>query len=778
MLESAPWRDPSRPIPERVELLLGRLTLAEKIGQLGSVWPQPPVEGWIEGGNVAPMQDQFSDADLPHSDRIAHGLGHITRAYGTRPVSPALGARLLEQLQREVVSANRFGIPAIAHEECLTGFAAYGATVYPAPLAWAAAFDPDTVLEMASAIAEDLRGVGVHHGLAPVLDVVRDYRWGRVEETLGEDPYLVSSLAVPYVKGLEQGGIIATLKHFAGYSASRGGRNHAPVSVGGRELADVFLPPFEAALVEGGARSVMNSYTDVDGVPVAASSELLTDLLRDTWGFEGTVVSDYWAVPFLRSMHATVADDAAAGVAALRAGIDVELPYTVAYSQELTEAVETGQLPIPVVDNAVRRVLTQKIEAGLLDRGVDLVPAGAGDVELDSARNRAIARRLAERSVVLLQNDQSVLPLTQSPAKVAVIGPSWDDPRNLLGCYAFPNHVLSKTASFGLGVEIPTIGQALMDRLPSTEFECHAGVSIAGSDASGIPDAVEAARNADLVFLVLGDRAGLFGAGTSGEGCDAPDLSLPGRQAQLAEAVLATGTPVILIMVSGRPYAIGELSRRSAAALQVFFPGEEGAEAIADVITGITEPSGRLPVQIPGGDGASRSTYLQPRLGGRSEGATVLDNSPAYPFGHGLGYGTVSYESASLAADEIPIDGTLSMSVVLRNHGTRPTTEVVQLYATDPIAQVVRPLRWLVGFQRVVVPAESSVEIAFEVPTDLFSFTGLKRERIVEPGVVTLTAARSAADTGLPVSAQLLGAERAVPHRRRFFSTSRTRVIG
>lgn len=295
------WRDRSLPAWERACLLTAELTLEEKAAQLGSVWLTnsaddfaPKLEGGVESG----------------ADPFEGGLGQLTRVFGTEPVTVAEGVRRLRELQERVVASNRFGIPAIAHEECLTGLAAYGATAFPTPLAWAATFDEELVHRMAEAIGSDMRALGIHQGLAPVVDVVKDYRWGRVEETLGEDPYLVSQLGAAYVAGLESTGIISTLKHFAGYAASRGARNHGPVSMGAREFADTVLPPFEAALRQGGARSVMTSYTDIDGVPSSSNGQLLTTLLRERWGFEGTVVADYWAVPFLSAMHHVAVDTA------------------------------------------------------------------------------------------------------------------------------------------------------------------------------------------------------------------------------------------------------------------------------------------------------------------------------------------------------------------------------------------------------------------------------------------------------------------------------------
>src|ERR1700754_642695 len=346
------WHDTGRPVADRVEALLRAMTLEEKIAQLGSRWLRKNVgeeEVFAPDHNVAPMQDVFSAGDLPLDEASRHGLGHLTRVYGSAPVTATDGAAELVRQHHVVLDAHRLRIPALVHEECLTGFTSYGATVYPAAIAWGATFSPDLVERMAAAIGRDMAAVGVHQGLSPVLDVVRDYRWGRVEETMGEDPYLVSMLGAAYVRGLQSAGVIATLKHFAGYSASRGARNHGPVSMGRRELIDVILPPFETAIATAGAGSVMNSYADVDGIPAGADRWLLGDVLRDEWGFTGTVVSDYWAVPFLASMHHVAASDAEAGALALAAGIDVELPDTIGFGASLLAAGPAGGVPEELV---------------------------------------------------------------------------------------------------------------------------------------------------------------------------------------------------------------------------------------------------------------------------------------------------------------------------------------------------------------------------------------------------------------------------------------------
>jgi beta-glucosidase len=346
------------------------MTLDEKVAQLVGYWLDQ------DGEVVAPLADEMATGDgRSLADITRHGIGHFTRVYGTRPVDPAARAAWLVGEQRRLVRETRLGIPALVHEECLTGLAAWKAATFPTPLAWGASFDPDLVEEMAVAIGDSMRELGVHQGLAPVLDVIRDPRWGRVDECISEDPYLVGTVGTAYVRGLQQTGIHATLKHFLGYSASQSGRNHAPVHAGPREISDVFLPPFEMALRDGGAKSVMNSYTEIDGVPVASSSELLTDLLRGDLGFEGVVVADYFAVAFLEKTHQIAADRGEAAALALEAGIDVELPTGDAYLEPLTAKVRAGEVPEELVERAVLRVLAQKEELGLLDPGAVDRPA-------------------------------------------------------------------------------------------------------------------------------------------------------------------------------------------------------------------------------------------------------------------------------------------------------------------------------------------------------------------------------------------------------------------
>ncbi|WP_296137307.1 beta-glucosidase [uncultured Tessaracoccus sp.] len=753
-----PWHDASSTLEERVDALLDAMSLSEMIGQLGSFWMRPE-ERSDEGGDVAPMESVMSSGSFAEVSR--DGLGHLTRVFGSAPVTVAEGRANLARLQAAVRERSRFGIPAMAHEECLTGLTAWGATVYPAAIAWGATFDPDLVREMSTAIGEDMAALGVQQGLSPLLDVVRDYRWGRVEETIAEDPLLVGMLGTAYVRGLQSAGISATLKHFVGYSASRAGRNHAPVSIGRRELEDVLLPPFEMAVREGGVDSVMNSYSDLDGVPAAASRELLTGILRDRWGFRGTVVSDYWAVNFLQAMHHVAADLTEAGALSLHAGMDVELPETGSFAH-LEEAVERGLLDRAELRTAARRILLQKAAHGLLDANWE--PGGSADVDLDSPRNRDVARRLAEESIVLLSNDEGVLPLRAR--RIALVGPIANDAQTFLGCYSFPNHVMQRHPDLPVGLPMTSLADAMREEFASVTVSVTDGVPVLDPDTSGIEEAVTLARAADVVVAAVGDRAGMFGHGTSGEGCDVETLDLPGVQNELLEALIATGTPVVLLVVSGRPYALGRFTGRVAAMVQAFMPGCEGGSAIAGVLSGRVNPSGKLPVGIPAHRGGQPGTYLAPPLGWFSDGVSNLDPRPLFPFGHGRSYTEFEVSDLRLSGETVPTDGSLALDVTVRNSGARAGAEVVQCYLSDKVAQVVRPIKQLVAFRKVHLEPGEARRLHIELHTDLMSFSGKDLARVVEPGDMGIAVGTSSEDLPLSAGFQLVGPLRVVGEGR------------
>lgn len=749
--------DPSTPLSAeraaRVEELVAAMTLQEKLYQLVGLWEGRGGTG--EGGDVAPMADAMQ-GDAPDSleGYAVAGLGQLTRVFGTTPVDAVEGARRLVDKQRWLVERSRHGVPALVHEECLTGLAAWGATTFPAPLSWGASFDEELVEQVGAAIGGSMRSLGVHQGLAPVLDVVRDARWGRVEECISEDPHLVGEVATAYVRGVQSAGVVATLKHFVGYSNSRAGRNLAPVHAGPRELADVLLVPFEMAVLDGGVGSVMNSYAEVDGVPVAADASLLTELLRERWGFAGTVVADYFSVAFLQTLHGVAADVADAGAQALEAGIDVELPTGVAYL--------STTLPEPLVDRALRRVLTQKAALGLLDPGYD-PSVDLDSIDLDPPAHRDLARRLAEESVVLLSND-GTLPLggggTGTTAKrIAVVGPNADDPSALFGCYSFANHVLAQHPGTPMRLTVPPVLEALRGELDGAEVVHARGCDVDTEDTAGFAEAVEAARSADAVVVVLGDRAGLFGRGTSGEGCDAESLDLPGVQQQLLDAVLdgvEPGTPVVLVLLTGRPYAVASALQRCSAVVQAFFPGQEGAGAIAGVLSGRVNPSGHLPVTLPRSVGAQPYSYLHPILGGASSVSNIA-TEPVLPFGHGLSFTSFERSDLQVESAEVPTGGSIVASVVVRNTGERAGADVVQLYGHDPVASVTRPVTQLLAHARVELEPGESVRVLFDVPTRRLALTDRRGVRVVEPGAVQLRIGPDAEHVELTADVELVG---------------------
>ncbi|WP_159797753.1 beta-xylosidase/alpha-l-arabinosidase [Puerhibacterium puerhi] len=775
-------------VSERVRALHARMTLEEKLAQIVGYWLD-------QGGNVvAPMQGEMAQQGSDSlADITRHGIGHYTRVYGTRPVEPTERAAWLWAEQRRLKRETRLGIPALVHEEVLTGVAAWKAATFPTPLAWGASFDPELVEQVGRAIGDSMRELGAHQGLAPVLDVVRDPRWGRVDECIGEDPYLVGTVGTAFVRGLEDAGVHATLKHFLGYSGSRAGRNHAPVSAGPREVADVFLPPFEMAILDGGVRSVMNSYAEIDGVPMASNAEYLTTLLRERLGFTGTVVADYFAVAFLEVMHGIAKDRGEAAALALTAGIDVELPGGDAYLAPLAAKVRAGELDEAYVDRAVLRALAQKEELGLLEPGAfeDEPPAA---VDLDSPRHQEIARRLATESVVLLAND-GLLPLnrwTAAPRRVAVVGPNADRAEALQGCYSFANHVLAHYPDHELGFAIPTVREALATVLgeaaaeagdPAPEVVFAEGCTVEGDDTSGFAEAVEAAAGADVAVVVVGDQAGLFGRGTVGEGNDSESLELPGVQRALVEAVVGSGTPVVMVLLTGRPYAIGWAldgeGTRPGAVLQAFFPGEGGGLAIADLVAGRATPSGRLPVSLPRSSGAQPYSYLHPILGGPSD-VTSTDSTPLRPFGFGLTY--TSFEYADLEVDaQAPAGGAFTAAVTVTNTGDVAGADVVQLYGHDVQGSVTRPLAQLLGYARVELAPGESRRVTFAVPTTRFAFTDRRMVKVVEPGDVEVWvgshAAASAAGNGVQEATGGVITNERQAEKRRLPGTATSRAV-
>jgi beta-glucosidase len=718
------YRDPSRSIEERVDDLLTRMTREEKTAQLGSAWIFQLARAGV--------------LDLERAEELLrNGIGHVTRISGASSLDAEGSALLANAVQRHLVEETRLGIPAIVHEEICSGLMARQATVFPQAIGLASTWDPELARSLGDSIRVQMRAVGAQQGLAPVLDVCRDPRWGRTEETLGEDPHLVARMGVAFVRGLQgddlRDGVIATAKHFVGYSASEGGMNWAPAKIPPRELREVYLHPFEAAVREGRVASVMNAYNEVDGVLCAVDRRLLTSLLRGEWGFEGCVVSDYFAIRQIAEYHRLAADGESAAAMALNAGLDLELPATDCYGDPLLQALDCGLVEETTLDEAVRRVLRAKFALGLFEQ--PYVDAARASSLADTPGHHELARTIARKSIVLLKND-GVLPLADGLGTVAVIGPNAGTVRNLFGDYAYPAHVESLrevlesghselAASFGELAEIDpvelraaSVVDALRERL-GAKVAFAQGCEVNGDSTSGFAEAVELAARADIAVMVMGDKSGLTDDCTSGEFRDRTSFDLPGVQEDLLRAVLATGTPVVLVLVSGRPAASASLHERCAAVVLAWLPGEEGAGAIADVLTGAISPGGKLPISYPRTAGQVPVFYGHKLSGGRSHPKGDYVDSPSrplYPFGHGLGYTTFELSEARVREATVPWNDAIVLDVTVTNTGACAGDEVVQLYVRCPQTSVTRPTKELKGFVRVGLDPGESRRVTFELP--------------------------------------------------------------
>jgi len=766
----SPYRDPLLPVSERVRDLLSQMTVEEKLAQLGSVWG-------------AELSAEGRLLEEKASEKLRHGIGHVTRVAGSTALWPRESALLANACQRYLVEKTRLGIPAIVHEESCAGYCAAGGTCFPQAIGLAATWAPELVEAMGGVLRRQMRSAGAHHTLAPVLDVARDFRWGRTEETFGEDPYLISRIGVAYVKGVQgddpKNGIVATGKHFIGYGASEGGLNWAPAHIPQRELLEVFLTPFEAAIREAKLGSIMNSYAELDGIPCGANPDLFEGLLRRELGFDGVVVSDYSTIPTLRGYHRIAAEKSEAAALALEGGIDVELPTVDYYGEPLREALASGRIDISLVDRSVARVLKMKFELGLFEN--PYVDAETAPAAFETAEQRELAREIARKSVVLLKNEGGLLPLSRSLRRIAVIGPNADNARGQLGDYHYQSQLEITLVAQQLAANIAappadvlraqmegsvamvTVLEGIRSHAPDAELLFAKGCDVVDGDTSGFAEAVEAAMKAEVAILVVGDKCGLTKGCTSGEFNDRADLGIPGVQQALVEAVAATGTPVVVILTNGRPYAIPWIAEHVPSILEAWISGEEGGNAIADVLFGDTTPGGKLPVSMPRSVGQMPVFYYRKPSGGRSVfygDYADLPASPLFPFGHGLSYTTFEYENLQLSASEIEADGTLAVSLDMSNAGDRAGDEVVQLYLHDVVGSVTRPIKQLAGFKRLSLQAGESRHITFRVDVSQLAFYDREMRFVVEPGDVNVYIGSSSADIRLTGSFRIVGAKR------------------
>jgi beta-glucosidase len=736
------YRDASRPLEERVEDLLERMSLDEKLAQLGCVWSTYLIE-----------DDAFSEARAGRL--LGDGIGHVTRVGGATGLRPREIAAFTNTIQRFLADRTRLGIPAIVHEESCAGLTARDATQFPQAIGLACTWNPALAEAMGEVIRAQMLAVGARQTLAPVLDVARDVRWGRTEETFGEDPYLVGRMGVGYVRGIQgedlSRGVAATAKHFLGYGASEGGLNHAPAHIGPRELREVFARPFEAVIREAGIASVMNAYSEVDGLACGGSKAILDDLLRGELGFEGAVVADYYTIGLLASFHAIAADAGEAAQLALEAGIDVELPQLDCYGAPLRTRVESGAVPTSLVDRAVRRVLRLKFALGLFDRRV--VDERAAASVYETPEQRTLARRIAQESIVLLKNERALLPLDPGIARLAVVGPSADDPRLLQGDYSYPAHleILGETfrgGSYRVPMVTPLAGiRAAVS--PDCRVQAARGSEVTGDSRAGFAEALEAARTSDVAIVCVGGKSGLLPDCTSGEFRDRADLGLPGVQQALVEAVVATGTPTVVVLIDGRPLALPWVAAHVPAVLVAWLPGEEGGNALADVLFGRSNPAGRLPITMPRAVGQVPVYYNHKSGGGRSQmlGDYVdLAVRPLFPFGHGLSYTRFDYGPLEVSPAVCSPVEPVRIALDITNAGSRDGDEVVQLYVRDVVARVTRPVKQLAGFTRIHLRAGESRRVCFALDPRQLAFYDHDLRLVVEAGEIRIMVGASSED--------------------------------
>lgn len=774
------YLNPEQPVELRVKDLLSRMTLEEKISQLGSAWVYELLSGL-----------EFSEEKA--AGLLKHGIGQITRIGGASSLGPEAGAKIANAIQKYLIENTRLGIPAMVHEESCSGYMAKDATCFPQTIGVSCSWDPETVEDMAAIIKEQMRTVGAHQALAPLLDVTRDPRWGRVEETYGEDPYLVSAMGTSFVKGLQgndwKEGIIATGKHFVGYGNSEGGMNWAPAHIPERELHEVFLQTFEAAVKEGRLHSIMNAYHELDGIPCASSKELLTGILREQWGFDGIVVSDYFAVNMLYDYHRVARNKPEAAKMALEAGIDVELPSMDCYSEPLKQGIENGSVDLALLDKTVERVLTMKFKLGLFENPyikVDKVTEA-----FDTPSQREVALKLARESIVLLKNEGNILPLDKNIGSIAVIGPNADNIRNMIGDYTYPSHIESliemRDSSNFFNTPVPekveltenfvsiiSMLQGIREKLKSgTRLSYAKGCDVLDRSNDGFEEAVKIARESDISLVFVGDRAGLTPECTVGESRDRAEINLPGVQEELVKAVYETGKPIIVVLVNGRPFSINWIAENIPAIVEAWLPGEEGARAVADVLFGDYNPGGKLSISFPRTSGQIPVYYSHKLSGGRSHwrGDYVETSSkPLFPFGYGLSYTNFEYSGLEISPQSVETGGNVEISFDVENTGGCSGDEVVQLYINDEEASVTRPVKELKGFRRIRLEAGEKKNITFILSTRQLGFYDRNMNFVVEPGHIQLMVGSSSDDIRLSGKFEITGKTMEISRTKEFFT--------
>lgn len=735
--EAVAYKNPRLAVGVRVADLISRMTLEEKVAQMLCLWQRKSELLFDANGTL--------DLNIGRNE-LKHGMGQIARLSDTKGgLTPRQMAELANSLQKYFVEETRMGIPVMFHEECLHGLAAKDATSYPQPIGLASTFDPEIIEEVYTTIAERTRERGAHQALTPVVDVARDPRWGRVEETFGEDPYLVAQMGIAAVRGFQGDAtfkdkkhVIATLKHFAAHGEPESGTNCAPVNVSERLLRDTFLYPFREAVIKAGALSVMASYNEIDGVPSHANTWLLRDVLRNEWEFKGFVVSDYFAITELHARreatsHAIANDKTEAALLAVKAGVNVETPDPDCYPN-LVELVRSGKLQESAVDELITPVLELKFALGLFED--PYVDPDALHIERRLEAERPLALRSAQQAITLLQNNGNLLPL--NPEKVrtlAVIGPNAD--RKVFGGYtgepAYYTSVLQ-----GIKAKVGAKTRVLYSEgckltVGGSWSEDSVTLPDPGENRTLIREAVKTARRADAAILVLGGNEQTSREAWSRTHLgDRANIDLFGVQDDLVKAVLETGKPVIVVLFNGRPNSIMTIKELVPSILECWYLGQEAGIAVADVLFGDVNPGGKLPISIPRSAGHIPCYYNYKPSARR--GYLGDDITPLFPFGYGLSYTTFGFSNLRVEKPAIGMDEATNVSIDVENTGTRAGDEVVQLYIRDLVSSVTRPVKELKGFKRIHLEPGQSTTVTFPLGPEHLSFTDIEKRNVVEPG--------------------------------------------
>jgi len=750
-LHAQPYRDAKLTVPMRVKDLLSRMTLEEKIAQM----------------NMNSLRGSMAQI---------HAAGVVESPFVTAKQVAALSFQAKAHAQKKT----RLGIPPIQIGECLHGVLAAGCTIFPQTIAQGASWNPGLIKKMADVIASEASAIGIDQALSPLFDLIRDPRYGRVEECFAEDPFLVGSLGDAFVRGLQgpasetksalaDGKVMATAKHFAAYSYPLAGVNLAPAPIGERELRTMFLPPFEKAVRESNIYSIMPSYNEIDGIPAHSSTLLLDQILRKEWKFSGYVFSDYGGLGQLYDFHHIAKDPRGAAILGLKAGVDLEAARPDAY-KELTALIQQGQIDTAAIDSAVSRILTAKFKAGLFEK--KLPDSNALGKILHRPSAVALSREIAAESITLLKNQDGLLPLDlQKIHSLAVIGPNADKVQ--YGDYSYTRDNRS-------GVTVLQGIKAYAGKNIQISYE--KGCELSGSDQSGFAAAVEAARKADAVVVVLGTTSVVFqGIGwngkagkdepkdpfSCGEGYDVTDIAPQGVQRELLQQLYATGKPVILITIKGRPWSIDWEKEHIPAILEAWYPGERGGEAIADILFGKINPSGRLNMSIPRSSGhiPLYYNYLNSAKGNNREPGTpdhpgrdyvYSTTSALFPFGYGLSYTSFEYADLQLSRKTFGPSHRVEISLTLRNTGKRTGKEVVQLYIGKRVASVSTPVKALRGFHKVELQAGESKKVSFEISAEDLQIWNREMKRVSEPGSFQVMIGRSSEEILLSSALELL----------------------